>query len=448
MPKYKTKKARTKERRRKATLQTVPRDKRILYRWARRGTDKDYAKLNSLANRKLLDAPSWVDVSTVKDLGKVGQQGMSQLIHKQQPERPADDQPDYWGGKYVHKLTDALSWLFTQAQGGKEAPVPWFGALPQYGLKPFKGESMTEVDEQYARVLSAGYKHVGKREAEALGWRRVPEFDSEYVSVWDNPDGHRYIVVRGTDFGRKQDVLHDINIARWGTTVDAVGHHLQDILDKTEPSRIVDVGAHSLGTVLALEAYKNNPDLQNRIHITRLYNPAYNPQLIASGQMPSVAKSFEKDPRVRYFINLGDVVSSGGFGTEGPKNVVYRTPLYNTVHYKHTGGGLDPYHNHVLRQWEGPYWDGHTEPEMPFSQRTMEERQRETGLPEERLRQLEQPFPFEVKTPAEISSDVQKRDAAHYVGVADRDFAAPEVFDYRDDEFLADLQQRFGVPGP
>ena len=81
MPKYKTKKSRTKERRRKATLQTVPRDKRILYRWARRGTDKDYAKLNALANRKLLDAPAWGDVSTVKDLGKVGQQGMSQLIH-------------------------------------------------------------------------------------------------------------------------------------------------------------------------------------------------------------------------------------------------------------------------------------------------------------------------------------------------------------------------------
>ena len=74
--------------------------------------------------------------------------------------------------------------------------------------------------------------------------------------------------------------MHDINIARWGTTVDAVGRDLQNILDDTEPSRIVDVGAHSLGTVLALEAYKNNPDLQNRIHITRLYNPAYNPQLI------------------------------------------------------------------------------------------------------------------------------------------------------------------------
>ncbi len=360
-------------------MQTVPRDKRILYRWARRGSINDYEKLNKLANRKLLEAPSWVDVNTLKDIGKVGHAGMSQLIRKQQPQRPEDDQPDYWGGKYVHKLTDALSWLFSQAQGGTSAPVPWFGALPQYALKPFKGESMTEVDEQYARVLSAGYKHVGKREAEALGWHRVPKWDSEYVSVWDNPDGHRYIVVRGTDFGHKQDVMHDINIARWGTTVDAVGRDLQNILDDTEPSRIVDVGAHSLGTVLALEAYKNNPDLQNRIHITRLYNP----QLIASGMMPSVAKAFEKDPRVRYFINLGDLVSSGGFGTEGPKNVVYRTPLYNSIHYKDTGGGLDPYHNHVLRQWEGPYWDGETEGEMPFDERTMFEKEQETGLSED-----------------------------------------------------------------
>ena len=93
-------------------MQTVPRDKRILYRWARRGSINDYEKLNKLANRKLLEAPSWVDVNTLKDIGKVGHAGMSQLIRKQVPQRPEDDQPDYWGGKYVHKLTDALSWLF------------------------------------------------------------------------------------------------------------------------------------------------------------------------------------------------------------------------------------------------------------------------------------------------------------------------------------------------
>ena len=180
---------------------------------------------------------------------------------------------------------------------------------------------------------------MGRREPEALGWHRVPKWDSEYVSVWDNPDGHRYIAIRGTDFGRMQDVEHDVNIARSGTTVDMVGGYLQGILDDTEPSRIVDVGAHSLGTVLVLEAYKNRPDLQNRVHITRLYNPAYNPQLLAASQMPSVSKDFEQDPRVRYFINLGDVVSMGGFGTAGPKNVVYRTPLGNDMAWSSTGGG-------------------------------------------------------------------------------------------------------------
>ena len=445
MPKYKTKKSRTAQRNRKAAVRTVPRDKRVLMRWARRGTEKDYQRLNSLANRHLLDAPSWVDVNTLKDIGKVGQMGFSELIHKQEPVRPADDQPDYWGGKYVHRLTDALSWLFSQLQGGKDAPLPWFGALPQYALKVFKGENLTEVDEQYARILSAGYKHVGHREPDALGWRRVPKWDSEYVSVWDNPDGHRYIAIRGTDFGHLEDVKHDINIARSGTTVDMVGGYLQGILDDTEPSRIVDVGAHSLGTVLVLEAYKNRPDLQNRVHMTRLYNPAYNPQLLSASQMPSVSKDFEQDPRVRYFINLGDMVSAGGFGTTGPKNVVYRTPLGNDMAWRSTGGGVDPYHLHVLRQWQGPYWSGSTEPELPYDKRTLYEQHLETGLSEERLKQMKVPFD---PTPSEqeIQKDYQQRLASGDVGVASSDLPGPPPFDYTDDAFLADLQQRFGVP--
>ena len=99
MPKYKTKKSRTAQRRRKNAVRAVPRDRRVLMRWARRGTEKDYERLNALANRHLLDAPSWVDVNTLKDIGQVGAKGLSELLHKQQPVRPADDQPDYWGGK-------------------------------------------------------------------------------------------------------------------------------------------------------------------------------------------------------------------------------------------------------------------------------------------------------------------------------------------------------------
>ena len=67
--------------------------------------------------------------------------------------------------------------------------------------------------------------------------------------------------MRGTHPHDKEDLGHDASIARFGTTIDKVGGYLQSILDDTDPSRIVDVGAH----VLVAEAYKNRPDLQNLI---------------------------------------------------------------------------------------------------------------------------------------------------------------------------------------
>ena len=427
MPKYKTKKVRAALKRRKSAIKAVPRDKRLLLRWARTGTPKDYEKLNKLANRSLLEVPNWVDMETVKKLGKAGQLGLNQMVKDQKPERPSDEKAHYLGGKMMHKVTDALSWLISVAGGGKNNPVPWLGSLPQYALKPFKGEYETEVDQQYARLMSGGYKHIGNRPPEVLGWKRVPKWDFRYVSVWDNPDGHRFIAVRGTDFAHMHDIKHDINIARTGTTTDEIGRDLQSILDDTDPSRIVDIAGHSLGTVLVLEAFKNNPDLQSRIHMTRLYNPAYNPQLVELGWMPSIAKEYEQDPRVRYFINLGDVVSLGGFGGEGPKNVVYRTPLGNTVQWSETGGGLDPYHLHTLRQWQGAYWDG-----LPDWQ--PEPTPESAKLPQERLDQLKQPFDLQISdtAPEETAFDFGEEEDTEKV-----DFGA-------DESFIQDLRDRYG----
>ena len=52
MPKYKTKKIRTAIKRRNAAVKAVPRDKRMLMRWARKGTAKDYEKLRELAGSR------------------------------------------------------------------------------------------------------------------------------------------------------------------------------------------------------------------------------------------------------------------------------------------------------------------------------------------------------------------------------------------------------------
>ena len=113
MPKYKTRKIRAAMKRRNAAVKTVPRDKRMLMRWARKGTAKDYDKLRKLAGSKLLDAPRWVDPDTLEKLSKTDHRGLIELIKNQKPERPSDEQPSYVGGKIVHKVTDALSWLIS-----------------------------------------------------------------------------------------------------------------------------------------------------------------------------------------------------------------------------------------------------------------------------------------------------------------------------------------------
>ena len=53
---------------------------------------------------------------------------------------------------------------------------------------------------------------------------------------------------------------------------------------------------------------------------------------------------FEKDDRVRYFIDLTDPVSVGGLGSKGPKNVVYRNNF---------GAIGNPLSSHYLTQWGG-----------------------------------------------------------------------------------------------
>ena len=117
MPKYKTKKVRTAIKRRRTAIKAVPRDKRLLMRWARKGTPKDYEKLHAHVARSLLKMPSWVDMDTVKKLGKAGQMSLNTMIKEHKPERPSDEQAQYFGGKVVHKLTDALSWLIQEAGG-------------------------------------------------------------------------------------------------------------------------------------------------------------------------------------------------------------------------------------------------------------------------------------------------------------------------------------------
>ncbi len=138
--------------------------------------------------------------------------------------------------------------------------------------------------------------------------------------------------------------LHDLEEdaeALGGKTDDLLSAELRRILDGTTPGTVVDVGAHSLGTSLVATAYQADDSLQDRVRQTYWYNPVFSPFAALDGG--NVTDKYESDDRVRYFIDLMDLVSIGDLGSQGPNNVVYRTGNL----------GLSPLAPHELSQWFG-----------------------------------------------------------------------------------------------
>ena len=317
MPRYSSRKKSAAKRERSRVRAAMPRDKRHLTHWAVRGTDDDYAKFRKHVADVQHRAPSYLEPAAMGELGKATRRSMLDNLHKEP-----------WGGGW---FSDGLAWLIDQVPSSWA--WDWAKGLGQAALKPFRGDTLDETDQQYARLVNEAYKTDDERDAQFEHWKHVPEFDSNYITVYDNEDGHRFVAVRGTKLNMK-DLTEDMKIALRGEPDNLIGEELRHILDNTAPDKTVDLGAHSLGTSLALTAYENDDTLQDRIHSSYLYNPAYTPL------HSSITGKYEKDERVRYFIDLSDPVSVGGIGSIGPQNVVYRN-------------NWNPLTAHALVQWGG-----------------------------------------------------------------------------------------------
>jgi hypothetical protein len=330
MPHYKSRSTSRKIREKKRVRAQVPRDKRKIGHWAVRGTHKDYQKLRDHAVRQAPERPSYVtegalDLFQGADRRKLLEANM--------------EHDNHW-------FTDGLAWLLDKVPRG--SGLDWLKGLGQAALKPFRGDHMSEVDEQYARLLETTYNDKVDRFEH---WQRQPEFDSNYVQVFDNDDGHRFVAVRGTKLSHLQDLGEDLRIGFTGRPDNLIGEELKRVLDHTEPGRLVDVGGHSLGTSLITSAFDGDDTLQDRVNQTYLFNPAMSPLT------ENVTQEYEGDDRVRYFIDLLDPVSVGGIGEKGPKNVVYRTSYnpHNLVNW----GGATLEHDEMPAQH-------HKEEELPY----------------------------------------------------------------------------------
>lgn len=296
----------------------ITRDRRILLSWAVRGSPVDYAKFREYALQARRSLPVWIDGTAYDRLLHTDRAQMVEAL--QEAELHAD--PDAKTSWYV----DALNWLLDWVP-----PVfNWGTKIWQQSMQPYRGDNENAVDRTYASLVGATYDTAMPYVLDH--YKRQAEFDSEYVAVWDSPDGHRLIAVRGTKFSHLKDVGQDVRIALTGGVGDAVSAELLRILAATPKDVVVDLAAHSLGTSLALKAYDTDPRIYNAIHETYLYNPAYSP-FVGS----ALVARYEADANVRFFVNTGDIVSIGGLGAKGPVNAVYH----------HNG-------SHKLSQWQWP----------------------------------------------------------------------------------------------
>ena len=316
MPRYTARRKRTRQRNQKKITKGFTRDKRILKRWAVSGSHKDYEKLRRYADTYSAEAPEYVLPSTMDKLATIDRRRLVSKIH---------DEPH--GGSW---FMDGLNWLLHRLPGGWK----WITGLGRAATKPWQGDSIHEIDEEYAKLLDATYKD--NRPELLEHWKRMPAFDGEYCAAWTSADGHVLITVRGTKLNHLKDIGQDLMVAARGSPLDSISNDIKRILDSVPPDKTVDLAAHSLGSSLALVAFEKHPALYARIHQTYLYNPAFSPFSVGS----NITEKYEKDPKVRYFISLSDPVSIGDIGNEPPVNVVYRT-----------GNPLRPMAEHDVGSW-------------------------------------------------------------------------------------------------
>ena len=221
MPSYRTRTKKAKKKKRVVPKKRgkFTRDPRKLLRWAAQGSHQDYEQLRALAKKARDSVPSYIEQAAYDKLQSVDR---TRMLSEMITETQQNEQHNISGGFF----NDALSWLLDKVPLGNWL---WPVGAAQGALKAHKGDSINEVDEEYARLVGASYED--SRPYTLDHWRRQTQFDSEYISVWDNLDGHRLIAVRGT--AGPQDIGQDILVGLTGHSTDRIGAELRQILDAT-----------------------------------------------------------------------------------------------------------------------------------------------------------------------------------------------------------------------
>ena len=195
------------------------------------------------------------------------------------------------GDKIGGGISELLHWL-----GAEAVQLTGFNSFIEWTGHGYKHKTIPLEAQTFAKAVSATYFKMDKRPDEIENMVRMPEYDTDRLSVWKQTNGQYLITLRGSkaEWG---DFRSDLEIAAIGKKQEH--SELQDLLDKfDEDGKTYDLAGHSLSTQYIIHSQHQNAD---KIY---LYNSASSPAM-SNEYLTTIAN----DPAYTHFINPSDAVS-------------------------------------------------------------------------------------------------------------------------------------------
>lgn len=181
-----------------------------------------------------------------------------------------------------------------------------------------KGPTRKELSlkqKMFARAVDETYQKPDQRLDRIGTMTRLPEYDSGRISVWKQASGELFVAVHGTKL-TLSDLRDDAHIlAGYQNVTDPEVDAIVDRLD-AQP-RKYDIGGHSLATAFIFNAL---PETGSNVDGIYLFNPASSPL-----QEKAYLKKMGEDPRINFFVNEGDMISSGLYQQLNKETLADRT---------------------------------------------------------------------------------------------------------------------------
>jgi len=187
-------------------------------------------------------------------------------------------------------ITETLHFIATEAADalGWEQLKEFIGTAPEHRELP-------NEDRIFATAVEETYKPIEERRSQIEDLTRLPRYDTDRYSVWQQTNGQLLVSVHGTKMN-SSDLTDDLAIVGGGKPMSTELNQLFSELDADGIN--YDVAAHSLGTQFVVNSTHENLDK------AYLFNPASAPT-----QDGEFLESQINNPQYQFYINPSDVVS-------------------------------------------------------------------------------------------------------------------------------------------